>query len=384
MENGRSWGGLTFDEKLQCKRWKPTNFELRRPFVGLSSAYEASMAEREKQGGGRRSSFEEAKAYLEENLFITHPFHRALLDLWVSKYSTLAFFRAMDKSIFPMDQEMFEQLQHAQCQYAREVLMQSWVSEVCAIFAQLPEHEWVPPHLHDKFLRSVRCLQAQNLGMTLKATADQIVGLFQEFAGTDDDAAMFIVNVTVSKDSQIVYMPDPMEALVQAKELMDLVRSSVCMLPVVPSSLARQPGYNNMLIMNTLLADLLLEEAKKHLDDMFKIQMEGPRELLQLYEQYHFVLSEPYYLFPTHWNVGSNWRKYHGQWLERWAWCDRIADEIELLTETEVDVGMFVAITSAPPSVGLVTEVLTEKVQSLGKHIKDTIADYISEQVGLG
>jgi len=175
-----------------------------------------------------------------------------------------------------------------------------------------------------------------------------------------------------------------MEALVQAKELMDLVRSSVCMLPVVPSSLARQPGYNNMLIMNTLLADLLLEEAKKHLDDMFKIQMEGPRELLQLYEQYHYVLSEPYYLFPTHWNVGSNWRKYHGQWLERWAWCDRIADEIELLTETEVDVGMFVAITSAPPSVGLVTEVLTEKVQSLGKHIKDTIADYISEQVGLG
>lgn len=375
----RSYGGLAFDEKLQSKRWTGANCAIWRPFTRVTDDFEASARDCE-EGGTRRQSFEESRAYLEENLFITHPFHRSLLDLWVRKYSGLAFYRAMDMSLFPMDQEMFEQLQHAQCQYAREVLVQNWVSEVFAIFAQRPEHEWVPPHLHNRFLQSVRCLQAQHLGGMLKATADQIVGLYQDFAGTDDGAAMFIVNMTVSQDARVVYMPDPLDALLQAKDFMDLVRSSVCMIPVVPSSLAKQPGYNNTLIMNSLLAELLLKEAKQQLDDMFLVQMEGPAELLRKYEKYQYVLAEPYYLFPTQWYNGSNWKRYHAQWQEIWDRCDRVADEIELLTESEVDVGMFVAITSGPTDVGLITEVLTEKVLSLAQHIKDTVGSYITGQ----
>ena len=95
--------------------------------------------------------------------------------------------------------------------------------------------------------------------------------------------------------------------------MMDLVKNSICIVPVVPSSLASEPGYNSKLVMRPMLADVLLKEAKEHLDTMFIAQMEEPARLLTTYDDFQFVLSQPYYLFPTHWHVGENWKKYHPQ-----------------------------------------------------------------------
>lgn len=63
-----------------------------------------------------------------------------------------------------------------------------------------------------------------------------------------------------------------------------------------------------------------------------------------------------------------------------WQRSQQLSDDIEMETKSEVDVGMFVAVTSGPPELGLVTEVLTDKALSLGRHIKETIATYIAGQ----
>ncbi len=169
---------------------------------------------------------------------------------------------------------MFDQLQHAQCQYAREVLTQNYVSEAGAIFRAQPEHTWVPSHLHDKFLRSIRCLQSLHIGQTLQITAQKVLDLFVQFAATDNQLAMFIINLIVDKQtSKICYAPDPFDALVHAFDHLKMVKSAVCSLPVVPSSISAVKGYGETRIVYESLADILLKDAENMLDLTYKKQV---------------------------------------------------------------------------------------------------------------
>ncbi len=189
------------------------------------------------------------------------------------KYSSLAFFRELEASMFPIDQDMFDQLQLAQCQYARQVLIQNYITEVAEIFRAKPEHMWVPAHLHDQFLRCVRCLQSLHIGQKLQSTAQKIVDLFAGYS-MDDANALFIINMIVDKQTtRIRFSPDPTEALSHAFDYLQLVKSAMCSLPVVPSSISSVPGYGDTRILSEDVADSLLAGPKSSLDLTYKNQV---------------------------------------------------------------------------------------------------------------
>ena len=78
-------------------------------------------------------------------------------------------------------------------------------------------------------------------------------------------------------------------------------------------------------------------------------------ELLALrarYARYEFVLAEPYYVFPADWAADDNWRALRGDWERVFARARALADEVELVSENEEDVGIFLAVCS-PPSLVL-------------------------------
>lgn len=324
----------------------------------------------------RRSRFNDAKHVLEEQLFFAHPMVDKVYKLFDATCSSLSFFRQLEDDSFPIDEDLFHQIQHAQIRYAREVLQSQLIVEARTIFNALPEHEWVEPRILDKFLMCVRKVMSLHLGRLLFKTLHSVVELFKRFESDVDDSAIFILNLIVDEDNRIRYSPEPQQTLIRISGLIELVKDAICSVPVVQSNLSSIPSYNDLMVVSSHEANVMMEQAKSQLADIYSRQMSGPENLLSQFNAYSFVLSEAYYEFLPNWH--SNWKKIVPAWGEVWKRSRKLVDEIEVLSKNEEDVGMFVAITSGPEEQKLVTEVLVNKAASLGKHIKDTISDHLN------
>ena len=294
----------------------------------------------------RRNRFNDAKKVLEEQLFFAHPMVDKAHNLFYTTCSSLSFFRQLDDDSFPIDEELFHQVQHAQIRYAREVLQSQLVVEARAIFDTLPEHQWVEPRILDNFLMCVRKVMSLHLGRLLFKTLHSVLELFERFVSDIDGSAIFILNLIVDDNSRICYSPEPQETLDRISGLLELVKDAICSVPVIQSNLSSVPNYNDLMVVSSHEANVMLEQARSYLADIYRTKMSGPENLLSQFNAYSFVLSESYYEFPPNWH--TNWKKFVPAWEAVWKRSRKLVDEIEVLSKDEEDVGMFVAITSGP------------------------------------
>lgn len=68
---------------------------------------------------GWHTGFEAARTFLVRQLFHTHPMLVEINRLMYTTCSSLSFFRYMEKEAFPIDQQLFHQIQHGESNYAR-------------------------------------------------------------------------------------------------------------------------------------------------------------------------------------------------------------------------------------------------------------------------
>jgi len=322
-----------------------------------------------------RTNFNAAKQMLEEELFHAHPMVMQMNVLFESKCSKLSFFRQLDDYAFPIDQELFHQVQHAQIRYAAEVLQSQLVVEARAIFLAVPEHKWIKPALLYKFLMCVRKVMSLHLTTLLFKTLHAVLLLFDRFESNDDDSAIFILNLIVDQNNCIRYDPEPQETLHRIASLLELVKDAICSVPVIRSDLVSIQSYASLNVVSSHEADVMLQEAKVHLADIYRQKMKCPENLLAKFIAYEFVLSEPDCVFPSNWYVNQVWKGLVPEWQRVFKRSRQLKDEIEVLAKDEEDVGIFVVITSGPAKYNLVTEVLVNKALSIGDRVKKIIVD---------
>ena len=323
----------------------------------------------------RRSNFYSAKEYLEQQLFHAHHMVIKLHELFHAKCSSLSFFKHLEDDAFPIDEDLFYEIQHAQIRYTSEVLHLQVFVEAQAIFNALPEFRWVGPGMLDSFLLCVKQVMSLHLGKLLFKTLHSVVELFERFDSDTDDSAIFILNLIVNDRGIICYSPEPLETLSRIAQLLEKVRNTICSIPVIQSSLTSIENYNCLTVVSSHEANVMLQEAISQLTIFLKSKMDGPEHLRSQFEAYYFVLAEPYFEFPPNWH--EKWKLMVPQWEQIWKRSRTLIDEIEVLAKDEEDVGIFVAITSGPEKYKLVTEMLVRKARSLGDHVKDTVAEYI-------
>jgi len=330
---------------------------------------------------GWRSTFTAARRTLDEKLFMAHPMVLQMHNFLDASCASLSFFRQIEDGAFPMDEAVFHQIQDAQIRYASEVLQSQVMVQARAIFSAVPEHQWVEPELLDNFVLCVKRLMSLHLGKLLFSTLHDVLHLFERFESSSDDKALFVVHLIVDDRSRIRYSPEPEEMLRDISALLDKVKHTICSVPVIQCSLAEVENYNSLMIMSSHEADAMLQEAKAHLSDIYRQKIRETEGLIEKFDAYSFVLSEPYYEFPANWwNAREAWKRCVPEWKKIWERSRVLRDEIEVLEEGEVDVGMFLAITSGPEEDNLVTEVLANKALSLGDHIKKTIVSNLLDR----
>jgi hypothetical protein len=330
---------------------------------------------------GWRSSFTAARNFLEEKLFMAHPMVLQMHKFLGTSCASLSFFRQIDDEAFPMDETLFHQVQQAQIRYASDVLHSQVMVQARAIFSTIPEHQWVKPHQLDRFVLCLRRVMSLHLETLLFSTLHEVVHLFERFESSSDDKALFIVNLIVDNGGRIRYSPEPEETLINISSLLDKVKDTICSVSVIQCSLVEIEHYNSLMIVSSHEADVMLQGAKAHLREIYQHKMQATVELIQKFDAYRFVLSEPHYEFPANWwNARDAWRRHVPEWKKIWERSRTLRDEIEVLEEDEVDVGLFLAITSGPEEYNLVTEVLGNKALSLGNNIKKTIVSNLVER----
>jgi hypothetical protein len=191
------------------------------------------------------------------------------------------------------------------------------------------------------------------LGEVLFRTAGEVVALLQRFAATDDGAALFVLSLVVSRErARVEYAPTPEAILGGLFSLLEGVERALCAIPVVPSAFCTIPGYAALRCVSAHAAKMHLEESKALLRRAFDAQASELLALRARYARYEFVLAEPYYVFPADWAADDNWRALRGDWERVFARARALADEVELVSENEEDVGIFLAVCS-PPSLVL-------------------------------
>lgn len=330
---------------------------------------------------GWRSSFTAAQRFLDNQLFMAHPMVLQMHKFLDASCASLSFFRQIEDGAFPMDEAVFHQIQDAQIRYASEVLQSQVMVQARAIFSAVPEHQWVEPQLLDKYVLCVQRLMSLHLEKLLFNTLHDVIHLFERFGSSSDGKALFVVHLIVDDRSRIRYSPEPEETLRDMSALLDKVKHTICSVPVIQCSLAQIENYNSLMIVSSHEADVMLQEAKARLSHIYRRKMQESEGLIEKFDAYRFVLSEPYYEFPANWwNVRESWKRYVPEWKKIWEGSRTLRDEIEVLEEDEVDVGMFLAITSGPVEDNLVTEVLANKALSLGNHIKHTIVSNLMDR----
>ena len=328
-----------------------------------------------------RGNFKDNKLFLEGVLLCSHPLIIQLNDLCWDKCSSLSFFRQLHATAFPIDNDLFNQIQQAQIRYASEVLHTQLEVGARAIFNSQPEHKWIEPMQLDRLLLCARRVMSLHLEKLLFNTLEAVLKMFERFESEADISPLFILNLIVDDDSRVRYSPEMHETLDGISSLLDMVKNTICSISVIPSELVTIEGYDSLKVVSLHEADVMLHAAKSHLATIYRQKTKEPDELLAQFKQYDYLLSEPSYVFPRNWHSNQVWRSLVPRWQQVWQRSRRLMDEIEVLAKDEEQVGMFIAITSGPVSENLVTEVLVSKAQRLGDHIKETIASHLAAKV---
>ena len=362
------------DRYLQCMQMLQ---DAEQPATPISATSHVPALFGSERPAAWRSNFAAAKASLEAKWMCSHPIVVQLNELLHKKCGPLSFIHALEHGAFPIDEDLFHQIQHAQIRYTGEVLQRDVMAEARAIFDAWPGKLWVRPDQFEHLMLSVRRVMSRHLERLLFKALDDVVELFRRFEANDDDSALFILHLIVDENGVIRYNPQPQETLDRIVGLLDVVKKTICGFDVLPSDRMSLPCYKTMKIVSSFEADVMFEEAKSRLAYIYKHHAQGHEDLLARFQEYHFVLTEPYYVFPKDWHLGDKWKRLVPHWERVWARSRNLMDEIEVLAQDEEDVGMFLAITSGPDSERLVTEVLVGKAKSLGEHIKGTIAHHI-------
>eukprot|EP00961_Rhodomonas_salina_P275931 3727633-Rhodomonas_salina.1 len=268
----------------------------------------------------------------------------------------------------------------------------------------MPEHEWAAVEDLDKFIASVRsasvcadnrvswmmkilthgdrCLMGVQLIELLSQYANSVLELFTGFSPgkSKEKEPLFILNLGVDEKARVSYSPNPEDAVMQVHGLLELVMEAICSIPVIPSDLCSVPNYNSLMIVLPSHAELVVAECGEQLVTICEAPLIEPNGILQQYEKFEYVLSQPYFKFPPDWTQGDKWLKLADAWKREWKQSLQLERQIEKLSMAEEEQSMFLVVTSGPDDQGLVREVLSSKARSLGKFLLNTIENHLFTQ----